>query len=225
MPTLSDLRVRYDEDYYERGVECGISGYSNYRWLPELTIPMAMTIIDTLSISPRQSILDFGCAKGYVVKALRMLRRDATGVDISPYAIEQSDPGVAGHVHLIESLDTWRDTRTFDFALAKDVLEHVPHEAIHEVVGGLASRARCVMAVVPLGDGERYIIDAYERDVTHVIREPAQWWADRFGEHFGHVDWTYHIEGIKDNWKRVHPKGNAVIIAGPSPAACAGQAA
>ena len=213
MPTLSDLKTRYDETYYERGVESGVSGYSNYRWMPELTIPMAMTVIDAMGIGRGQSVLDYGCAKGFVVRALRMLRRDAWGVDISPYAIEQADPSVMQHVHLIEDLANWSGPSRFDYALAKDVLEHVPYDLIDPTLASLADRADRLMVVVPLGDGHRYTIDAYERDVTHVIREPAQWWADRMRRHFRNVSWTYKIEGIKDNWSLVHPEGNAILIA------------
>ena len=31
----------FTEDYYERGVELGISGYTRYRWLPEATLALA----------------------------------------------------------------------------------------------------------------------------------------------------------------------------------------
>lgn len=219
MKTLSELKSRYDEIYYERGVESGVSGYSNYRWMPELTIPMAMTVIDTLGIRRNQSVLDFGCAKGFVVRALRMLRRDAWGVDISPYAIEQADPSVMQHVHLVEDLRRWSGPARFDFALAKDVLEHVPYEVMDETIGSIAERAGTLMVVVPLGDGQRYTIEAYERDVTHIVREPAGWWADRLRAHFSTVSWTYKVEGIKDNWRMVHPEGNAILIASHTRAA------
>ena len=43
----------YSEDYYERGIELGISGYSNYRWIPELTIPMCYEMINILNIKDR----------------------------------------------------------------------------------------------------------------------------------------------------------------------------
>ena len=38
------MKIKYDKDYYENGVAKGISGYENYRWIPELTYPMAYTI-------------------------------------------------------------------------------------------------------------------------------------------------------------------------------------
>ncbi|MEO1009099.1 MAG: methyltransferase domain-containing protein [Planctomycetota bacterium] len=225
MRTLSELATRpasqiearpvvaYDETYYERGVEAGVSGYSNYRWLPELTIPMAMTIIDTLGIRRGQSVLDFGCAKGFVVKAMCMLGRDAEGVDISPYAIEHADAAVVDRVHLIDELRRWPGRPRFDFGLAKDVLEHVPHGAIDGVVESLSARCGTLLVVVPIGDGQRYTIEAYERDATHVIRQPAAWWADALSRHFASVSWRWHVPGIKDNWQRVHPRGNAVLVA------------
>ena len=36
---------KYDKDYFKNGIASGKSCYSNYRWLPELTIPMAYNII------------------------------------------------------------------------------------------------------------------------------------------------------------------------------------
>jgi hypothetical protein len=32
-------------------------------------------------------------------------------------------------------------------------------------------------------------------------------------KHFADVSWQHHIDGLKDNWYRVDPKGNAVFIA------------
>jgi len=69
--------IKFNEDYYERGVELGISGYSNYRWMPELTIPMCHEMINILNIKDDETILDFGCAKGYVVKGFRLLHKIA----------------------------------------------------------------------------------------------------------------------------------------------------
>jgi len=36
---------------------------------------------------------------------------------------------------------------------------------------------------------------------------------ERLERHFADVAWQHHIDGLKDNWHRVNPKGNAVFIA------------
>ena len=114
----------FDEDYFERGIETGKSGYQNYHWIPELTIPFTMAMIDYLGINRYDTVLDWGCAKGYTVKALRMLGRLSWGVDISPYALRNIDHEVEKYCCHVEFLMKYY----FDFCIAKDVFEHIPIE-------------------------------------------------------------------------------------------------
>src|SRR5271166_2180575 len=44
--------------------------------------------------------LDVGCARGYLVEALRELGVDANGSDVSAYAVEHAAPGALGYVRL-----------------------------------------------------------------------------------------------------------------------------
>ena len=57
---------KFNEDYYERGLSLGVSGYTNYRWIPELTMPLALiaggaigNIIDRLRFGKVVDFLDF----------------------------------------------------------------------------------------------------------------------------------------------------------------------
>ena len=81
----------YDREYFENGIITGKSCYQNYRWMPETTIKMAFNIIKYLHLPEGARFLDFGCAKGYLVKALRLLDIDAYGCDVSKYTIEMAD--------------------------------------------------------------------------------------------------------------------------------------
>ena len=72
----------YDENYFERGLQLGISGYTSYSWMPELTLKMAKFLIEDLDLIGK-NVLDFGCAKGYLVKALRIYGISAYGYDAS----------------------------------------------------------------------------------------------------------------------------------------------
>lgn len=190
----------YDADYFERGIATGKSLYENYRWIPELTIPMAMTIIDYLGIKRSQTVLDFGCAKGFLVKALRMLGRDAYGVDISNYAISNVDPDAVGSCFTRFNDGVPCPDFPFDFCIAKDVFEHIEPSHLAKDLCGI--NAGCLFVIVPLADHGRYRVPAYEQDPSHIIRWNEYEWSAFFKENgWRQIDFQFRIQGIKDNWE------------------------
>lgn len=189
----------YNQDYFERGLETGKSCYQNYRWMPELTIPMAMAIVDHLLLLKEHSILDFGCAKGYLVKALRLLNRKAWGVDISRYAISQVPSDVACYCKLIEVCGN-DFPKHFDWCIAKDVFEHIDEGILDNVLTNIP--ARKMFAVIPLGDERGYFAKANNLDCSHVLCKDAEWWIHRFYDNKWFCSsWSYRVEGIKDSYK------------------------
>ena len=84
----------YGKSYYEDGIKSGVSCYENYRWLPELSIPLAFEIAEYLNIKKTDSILDFGCAKGYLVKSFRLLHYDCYGVDVSEFKTTKASSNI-----------------------------------------------------------------------------------------------------------------------------------
>ena len=62
------MKIKYDKDYYENGVAKGISGYENYRWIPELTYPMAYSVCKSLKIKKNDKVLEYGCAFQMIVR-------------------------------------------------------------------------------------------------------------------------------------------------------------
>lgn len=205
---FSERQVLFDRDYFENGRITGKSAYQNYRWLSGLTIEMCKTIISNLDIGESETILDFGCAKGFMVKAFRMLGRECYGADISVYAIAQAPEDVRPFLNLIEMP---RDIaligdRPFDWVVAKDVLEHVPHEEIDEVLGQLSDISHKTLFVIPLGDGNRYYVPENELDTTHIIREDSDWWVERFKRSgWGVIRTTFRMPPVKERhagWER-----------------------
>lgn len=206
--------TRYDENYYEAGIKSGISLYTNYRWMPELSIPLAHHIIKHLGIKSDNTVLDFGCAKGYLVKAFRLLNISAYGVDVSEYAIQTADPSCKDLVHLIETPEEIQKyfSQPFDFVIAKDVFEHIPYEQIDNVISTLRKISKTLFCVVPLGDGKKYNIPDYELDKTHIIKEDLTWWKNKLLScGYTHIDSKYYVEGIKENWS-YEKKGNGFFI-------------
>lgn len=203
---------KYDEDYYLRGRQTGKSLYEDYHWMPEATMPMAQTIVDHLGIKAGETILDFGCARGYLVRALRELGYTAFGYDISEWAIENGDLSVIEY--LTRRLDTMT-CRQHDWIIAKDVLEHC--EYVTTVINNLMElTTKGVFVVVPLSPyfNNPYVIGEYEKDVTHCQRMTLNGWSNLFLHHNWSVTSQYRLPGVKDNWyKPGWERGNGFITA------------
>lgn len=202
---------QYNSDYYERGVETGVSGYTDYRWRPEYVLPLANELKLRYLRDEHDFVLDFGCAKGFLVKAFRLLGVEAFGFDISLYAISNCDPAVAKYLSCTEIKPS-----RFDLVVSKDTLEHVPYDRIDHVLSTLRKLAvRTCVITVPLGDGKTYRIREYELDKTHVIREDECWWIEKCRQAgFQVEEFHYAFPGAKEHWLKVHPHGNATFVLG-----------
>jgi len=203
---------KFNEDYYERGVETGVSCYSNFRWIPELTIPLCATMIESLGIGKFETILDFGSAKGYLVKGFRLLHREAYGAEISDYAIQATPESVRSYIYHYDRDKENLLNRKFDWIIAKDVLEHIEYSDIDSILSFLNKIGNKMFAVVPLGEEGNYIVPAYNLDVTHIIKESLEWWINKFKENnFKIIEATYHMPHIKANWEK-WGQGNGFFI-------------
>ena len=217
--------TQYDRAYYIDGRASGKSLYVDYRWMPSLTKPMCEAIVLHCGIEKGHSILDFGCARGYVVRAFRELGYKAWGIDISKWAIDNCDGTVKEYVQM---LDEPHDA--FDWIIAKDVLEHIPSPALESAIAKLLMRARVgVFVVVPLAemfpseemysgmDGKpvlRYVVPEYEKDITHCQRMNLLEWAHKF--HDASLDFSLRLShvvpGVKQNYAQ-YTRGNGFIVA------------
>lgn len=207
----------FDHDYYEAGPQSGKSLYQNYRWIPELTIPLAHRIINVIGgIRDGESVMDFGCAKGYLVHSLRLLGADAVGVDVSQYAIDNAMPEAKDYLCRISPYqETWKSVyRPVHHVICKDVLEHVPYDMIdHQLKILRKLTLECILIVVPLGENGKYNVPAYELDKTHHIRESLEWWAERLHvAGFTPLIHTHDSGTVKSSWVNAHPKANALFV-------------
>jgi len=211
MQTLSDFPngAVFDAEYFERGRSSGKSWYENYHWQPQRSFREALAIVDALRLDSKSKILDVGCAKGFLVRALRELEITADGCDISKYALAHAPKGCWYCGELVNWVG-----KDYTHAFAKDVLEHCTPEQLDNTLQAIKMAAPLLMCVVPLGDFGKYRIPEYHKDVTHIIAENERWWTDAFiknGWSIKHA--TYHLIGIKDNWTReTDRKGNAVFL-------------
>ncbi len=116
--------------------------------------------------------LDAGCALGFLVEALRTRGVDATGVDLSEYAIEHAHESVRRHCRvgtLTEALP-----RRYDLIVCIEVLEHLsPVEADKAIENFCKHSDDVLISSTPF----EY------KEVTHLNVRPPDYWAQRFAQH------------------------------------------
>ena len=171
--------------------------------MPTRSIPEAADIIKRLEF---KNCVDIGCAKGFLVHALRLLGADAWGEDISDYALDSCYPKVKDY--LSPPTD-----KKYDLLICKDVLEHVEEEDLPEFLTYLLSKGEQFFFVIPLGDDDFFRIREYEVDVTHVTKKDEEWWLqllDKAG--YKLVEFSYTFGSVKEKWTKPFPYGNGFFI-------------
>lgn len=205
MNSLKEYGKIFNEDYFKHGIKKNKSLYSNFRWMPEISLPIANTI---KKLYPGRVILDYGCAMGYIVYALRLLGVEAYGYDISEYAIKNAHPSVRKRLYLDRTKIPDVDT-----ILGKDVMEHIPYYYIDEELRWMAGHCREACFIIPLGDDGEYRIKEYGFDTSHLIKENEEWWILRFMRAgFSVKEFYHHLPGFKDNWQDHNTFGNAIFL-------------
>jgi len=207
----------YNLDYFESGIVTGVSGYMNYSWMPELTLRMVYYMAKELPLEPDQTILDYGCAKGFIVKALRILDFEAYGVDLSDYAITQADGQVRDFCRLITGGDDENlFERRYDWMISKDVFEHIHEPELRTILERATMAVDKIFVVVPVAADDvcnEYIIPEYNRDATHVIAKSIDWWRELFQSSGWKVArMSTEFPGCKENWTSRWKDGNAFFI-------------
>jgi hypothetical protein len=200
----------YDEDYFERGKESGKGWLENYRWLPRRSFKEALAYIDYLDLDESSYVLDFGTAKGFIVKALRELDIRADGCDISDYALRFAPNGCWN----CSKEDEWKKhiSSGYTHILAKDVLEHLTLKELEENLAKMSILAPLLMCIIPMGDNGVHRISEYHIEISHLLIQNETWWIRTFKSFGWHiVKDCAHVPGLKDNWMTT-PDGNHVFV-------------
>ena len=122
-----------------------------------------------------KTVLDAGCANGYLVRALREKGVDAYGVDISSYAIESADAELRKYLNvqsLTEPLPKHFPEK-YDLVVTIEVLEHMQPED-----GALAIKRLCSYSDAVLFSSTPHDLD----NKTHVNVQQAEYWAKQFAD-------------------------------------------
>ena len=160
----------YNEEYYHNG--CGPIPYEEPEHWVEFFGMIADRIVNDLH--PR-TVLDAGCAMGYLVAALRDRGVEAYGVDISEYAISKVREDVRPFCRVASLTEAFPNDllQHYDLVVTIEVLEHLYAEDGKKAIANLCKCADTVLFSSTPDDFE-------ER--THVNVQQREYWARLFFE-------------------------------------------
>lgn len=206
------MKEKFRGSYFVRSVGSKTfdSNYVDYR--TKKFSNLANDIIEVLELESKKSgesekykeckkddsILDFGCATGALLKELKDRGfKNVKGTDISNWAIEYGKETY----ELNNELEFYNRNllcETFDHIIMLDVIEHLPDYEL-ETVFKLAHKGlkKKLLIRVPTScrEGEDFVLDVSKNDRTHIQIHSKDWWISKI-ESFGFV---YLTDVSRDN--------------------------
>ncbi len=191
----------YDKHYYDTyHTDTGPVPYVRERG-PWLRLFRSMAEYIDLTIKPK-TVLDAGCAKGFLVEALRDRGIEAFGIDISEYAISEVRPDVRAYCR-VGSLVMPLSER-YDLITCIEVLEHMTEEEITRAIANICKSTNDVLFSSSPDDFD---------EPTHVTVRPRSFWVERFAEAGFSLDADFDARAIAPHamrFRRVTPQIFAV---------------
>lgn len=139
-------------------------GYGGYTYQPRFWQPVVPTFVKHFALSSQNSLLDIGCAKGFMLHDLRELIPGITvrGIDISEYAISNAMEDVRPFVSIGDARHLPFPDHSFDVVIAINTLHNL-------------TRPDCVRAlreIERVGRGKSFItVDAYRNEEEKALME------------------------------------------------------
>lgn len=158
----------FDEEYYKTGNYLDyLQRVNRYKLLADDIVPFL-----------KEPVLDFGCAVGFLVSALRKLDVNAFGYDVSEWAVNYGK-GVFG---LHDFLSNEKPNASFNTLLAIDVFEHMPLDVVHDTLTEFDAEVLIVRIPVAAEVGEDFFLDISRRDKTHITCLTKSEWEEVFSK-------------------------------------------
>ena len=134
-------------------------------------------------LRPGDTVLEIGCAKGYMLVEFHKLGMQVAGIDASAYAVENAHPDVRDYIRQGDICKLPFSDGTFDLVFGKDVLEHNPEPEVRKAIlecmrvsKGPTFFEMCV------GRTPLEFQSMKEWDATYKTTQTPEWWDSLFQE-------------------------------------------
>lgn len=114
---------RFDREFFDGDRR---HGYGGFKYHPRFWQPVIPTIQRHFNLGARSSVLDVGCAKGFMLHDMVQLIPGITvkGVDISRYAIESAIEDMKPHVQVADAKSLPFPDRSFDVVISINTIHN-----------------------------------------------------------------------------------------------------
>lgn len=141
-------------------------GYGGFRYMPRFWHPVIPTFRDHWNLTADSSVLDVGCAKGFMMHDMAEAIPGITvkGVDISSYAIENAMETMRPHVQVANARELPFEDNSFDIVISINTIHNLDREDCAQALREIERVSR---------RGAFVTVDAYRNDDEKLRME--QW--------------------------------------------------
>jgi len=103
------------------------NGYGGFRYDPRFWSPVVPDIIEHFKLTPGDSVLDVGCAKGFMLFDLvsELPGLNVSGIDISEYAVTSADKSVAPFLQVASADALPFSDNSFDVVISVNTIHNL----------------------------------------------------------------------------------------------------
>jgi SAM-dependent methyltransferase len=127
---------KFDVEYFDGD---RLTGYGGYNYDPRFWTETVGRFRDYYNLSDNASILDVGCAKGFMMYdfSLLMPKAEIRGIDISKYAIDHAKPEMRPFIQLANANNIPFPDKYFDLVIVINTIHNLPlidcRQALREI--------------------------------------------------------------------------------------------
>jgi SAM-dependent methyltransferase len=148
------LARQFGKDFFDGDRK---NGYGGFNYMPRFWQPVIPTFQEYWNLTPQSSLLDVGCAKGFMLYDLSLLMPGITvkGIDVSSYAIEHAVEEMKPNVQVANAIDLPFEDNSFDVVISINTVHNLERDEC----------AKALQEIERVSRGKSYItVDAYRNE-------------------------------------------------------------
>jgi len=148
------LARQFGKDFFDGDRK---NGYGGFKYMPKFWQPVIPTFQDYWNLDSNSSLLDVGCAKGFMLYDLSLAIPNIkiAGIDISEYAISNAIEEVKPFLSVANAMSLPFDDNSFDVVISINTVHNLDREEC----------AKALQEIERVSKGKSFItVDAYRNE-------------------------------------------------------------